>query len=187
MGSPWSFAVWGMDVIGPIEPATSNIHCFILVAIDYFTKWVEASTYKAVTKMVMAYFVRNNIVCRFGIQESIITDNVANLNRDLMRKICEKIRIVHRNSTAYRAPVNGAVEAANKNIRRILRKIVDNHRQWHEKLLFALLGYRTTMRSFTGATPYMLVYDTEAVIPVEVEIQSIRVIQEAKLVDAEWI
>ncbi|XP_033507982.1 uncharacterized protein [Nicotiana tomentosiformis] len=82
--------------------------------------------------------------------------------------------------------MNGEVEAANKNIKRILRNIVDNHRQWYEKLPFALLGYQTTMRTSTGATPYILVYGTEAGIPVEVKIPSFRVIQEAKLDDAEW-
>ncbi|XP_060210682.1 uncharacterized protein LOC132637639 [Lycium barbarum] len=55
--------------------------------------------------------------------------------------------------------MNGAVEAANKNIKKILRKITDSHRQWHEKLPYALLGYRTTARTSTGATPYMLVYE----------------------------
>ncbi|XP_060181867.1 uncharacterized protein LOC132611453 [Lycium barbarum] len=143
--------------------------------------------YKAVTKKVVADFVRNNIVCRFGIPESIITDNAANLNSDLMRKTCEKFRIAHRNSTAYRSQMNGAVEAANKNIKKILRKITDSHRQWHEKLPYALLGYRTTARTSTGATPYMLVYCSEAVIPAEVEIPSLRIIQDVGLDDAEWI
>ncbi|XP_075101805.1 uncharacterized protein LOC142177233 [Nicotiana tabacum] len=83
--------------------------------------------------------------------------------------------------------MNGAVEAAHKNIKRILRKIVDNHRQWHKKLAFALLGYRTTMRTSTREMPYILVYGTEADIPAEVEITSLIVIQEAKLDDAEWI
>nr|XP_033514017.1 uncharacterized protein LOC117278646 [Nicotiana tomentosiformis] len=83
--------------------------------------------------------------------------------------------------------MNGAVEAANKNIKRILRKIVDNHRKWHEKLSFALLSYQTTMRTSTGATPYMLVYGTEIVISPEIKIPSLRVIQEANLDDAEWI
>ncbi|XP_070046922.1 uncharacterized protein [Nicotiana tomentosiformis] len=94
-------------------------------AIDYFTKWVEASTYKAVMKKIVADFVRNIIDCRFGIPESIITDNAANLNSNLMREICEKFRIVHRNFTSYRPQMNGAVKAANKNIKRILRKIVE--------------------------------------------------------------
>nr|XP_016508180.1 PREDICTED: uncharacterized protein LOC107825783 [Nicotiana tabacum] len=145
---------------------------------------VKASTYKAVTKKVLEDFVRNNIVCRFGIPESLITDNAANINSDLMKEICENFRIIHRNSIAYKLQMNGAVEASNKNIKRILRKIVDNHRQWHDKLSFALLGYRTTMRTSSGKTPYMLVYGTEIVILVEVEIPSLRVIQEAKLYDA---
>ncbi|XP_060202331.1 uncharacterized protein LOC132630760 [Lycium barbarum] len=67
MTSPWPFAAWGIDVIGPIELAASDKHCFIFVAIDYFTKWMEVESYVSVTKKVMADFVRNNIVCRFGI------------------------------------------------------------------------------------------------------------------------
>ncbi|XP_049405281.1 uncharacterized protein LOC125868752 [Solanum stenotomum] len=187
MGSPWPFIACGMDVIGPIKPPASNGHRFILVTIDYFTKWVEASIYKAVTKKVVADFVCNNIVCRFGIPESIITNNATNLNNDLMKETCERFKIAHRNSTIYRPQMNEAVEAANKNIKKILRKIVYSHRQWHEKLPYALLGYRTTIRTSTGATPYMLVYGSEVVIPVEVEIPSLRIIQEVGLDDAELI
>ncbi|XP_070015075.1 uncharacterized protein [Nicotiana sylvestris] len=65
--------------------------------------------------------------------------------------------------------------------------MVENQKQLHEKLPFALLGYRTTVHISTEATPYMLVYGTEAVIPAEVEIPSLRIIQEAKLKDAKWI
>ncbi|XP_070022182.1 uncharacterized protein [Nicotiana sylvestris] len=83
--------------------------------------------------------------------------------------------------------MNGTVEAANKNINKILRKMIEKHKQWHEKLSFALLGYRTTVRTSTGATLYMLVYDTEVVIPAEVEIHSLRIIQEAELDDTEWV
>ncbi|XP_070054327.1 uncharacterized protein [Nicotiana tomentosiformis] len=83
--------------------------------------------------------------------------------------------------------MNGAVEVVNKNIKRILRKIVDNHRQWHEKLSFSLLGYHTTMRTTTRVMTYMLVDGTKVVIPVDVEIPSLRVIQEAKMDDANCI
>ncbi|XP_075091696.1 uncharacterized protein LOC142171884 [Nicotiana tabacum] len=83
--------------------------------------------------------------------------------------------------------MNGEIKVANKNIKRILQKTVDNNRQWNEKLPFTLLGYQTAMRTSTGAMPYMLVYGTEAVIPAEVEIPFLRVIHEAKLDDAEWI
>ncbi|XP_070004268.1 uncharacterized protein [Nicotiana sylvestris] len=79
------------------------------------------------------------------------------------------------------------MEAANKNINKILRKMVENHKQWHGNLPFALLGYRTTVRTSTGATPYLLFYGTEGVILIEGEIPSFRIIQQAELSDAEWI
>ncbi|XP_070029136.1 uncharacterized protein [Nicotiana sylvestris] len=65
--------------------------------------------------------------------------------------------------------------------------MLEKHKQWHEKLSFSLMVYRTTVRTSTGATPYMLVYGTEVVIPVKVEIPSLRIIQEAKLDDEEWV
>ncbi|XP_070022596.1 uncharacterized protein [Nicotiana sylvestris] len=105
------FAIWGMDVIGPIEPTTSNGHMFILVAINYFTKWVEAATCKAVTKKAIVDFVRDRIVCRFGVLESIIIDNAANLNSDLIKALCETFKIKHKNFTAYRPQMNGDVQA----------------------------------------------------------------------------
>nr|XP_004234859.1 uncharacterized protein LOC101259718 [Solanum lycopersicum] len=92
-------------------------------------QWVEAASYKSVTKKVVADFVRNNLICRFGVPQSIIIDNGANLNSHLMKEICEQFRIIHQKSTAYRPQMNGAVEAANKNIKKILRKIIDKHRE----------------------------------------------------------
>ncbi|XP_049388505.1 uncharacterized protein LOC125852866 [Solanum stenotomum] len=134
MATPWPFVAWGMDVIEPIEPKASNGHQFILVAVDYFTKWVEAITFK---------------------------------------EVCEQFKIVHHNFTPYRPKANGAVEAANKNIKKVLRKMVQ--------------GYHTTVRTSISATPYLLVYGTEAVIPVEVEISSLRIIVEAEIEDIEWV
>ena len=125
MSSPWPFVSWGMDVIGPIEPAASNGHRFILVAIDYFTMWVKAASYKSVTKKVVADFFCNNIICRFGVPESIINDNGTTINSHLMKEICEQFKIIRRNSTAYRPQMNGAVKAGNKNIKNILRKMID--------------------------------------------------------------
>ena len=80
----------------------------------------------------------------------------------------------HRSST-YRPQTNGAVEAANKNIKRILRKMVKTSRDWSEKLHFALWAYRTSFYTSTEATPYSLVYGMETVLPVEIEMGSLRV------------
>ncbi|PKI49032.1 hypothetical protein CRG98_030619 [Punica granatum] len=82
--------------------------------------------------------------------------------------------------------MNGAVEVANKNIKKIIEKMMVNYKDWHEMLPFALLAYQTSVRSSTGATPYSLVYGMEAVLPIEMEIPSMRVLVESKLKEAEW-
>ncbi|RDX84581.1 Gypsy retrotransposon integrase-like protein 1, partial [Mucuna pruriens] len=173
--SPWPFSMWGIDMIGPIEPKASNGHKFILVAIDYFTKWVEATSYSTVN--VVVKFIKRDIICRYGLSAHIITDN----------ELCEQFKIRHHNSTPYRPKMNGAVEAANKNIKKIVQKRVVTYKDWHEMLPYALHGYRTSVRTSTGATPYSLVYGTKAVFPIEVEIPSLRVLAEVKLEEAEWI
>ena len=96
MSALWPFVAWGMDVIGPIEPKASSGHRFILVAIDYFTKWVEVVTFRSVTKKVVVDFIHFNIICRFGIPKVIITDNAANLNSHLMQEVCYRFKIEHR-------------------------------------------------------------------------------------------
>ena len=84
MTSPWPFAMWGIDMIREIRPTASNGHRFILVAIDYFMKWVEAALFAAVTKNIVVRFIRQNLICRYGIPERIITDNGTNLNNTMI-------------------------------------------------------------------------------------------------------
>ena len=67
MTSPWLFLVWGIDVIGRIAPKASNWHEYIIVAIDYFTKWVEATSYSVLKAKHIARFLENNIIFRFGV------------------------------------------------------------------------------------------------------------------------
>ena len=83
--------------------------------------------------------------------------------------------------------MNGAVESTNKNIVKIMKKMAETHRDWHDKLLYALWAYRTSVRTSTGATPYLLAYGMEAVLLVEVEIPSLRILREAKLEEAKWV
>ena len=66
MTSPWPFSVWGIDVIGRIAPKASNGHKYILVAIDYFTKWVEVASYFVFKAKPMVRFLEENIICRLG-------------------------------------------------------------------------------------------------------------------------
>ena len=95
ISSPWPFSMWGIDMIKMIEPKASNGHCFILVAIDYFTKWVEATSYANVTKKVFVCFIKNNLICWYGVPRRIITDNGSNLNNNMMTELCKEFKIVH--------------------------------------------------------------------------------------------
>ncbi|RDY12617.1 gag-pol, partial [Mucuna pruriens] len=185
--SPWPFSMWGIDMIRPIEPKAFNGHRFILAAIYYFTKWVEATSYSTVTRSVVVKFIKRDIICRYGLPAHIITDNVTNLNNKMMTELCEQFKIRHHNSTPYRFKMNRAVEVANKNIKKIVQKMVITYKDWQEMLPYALHGYRTSVQTSTGATPYSLVYGTEAILPIEFKIPSLRVLAKVELEEAEWI
>ena len=99
----------------------------------------------------------------------------------------ELYNIEHHKSSPFRPQTNGAIKAADKNIRNILAKMVVAYKDWVEKLLFALWGYKTSIRASTRVTPYSLIYSSEAVLPIEVEIQSLRVLEETKILEEDWM
>ena len=72
--SPWPFSVWGIDIIENISPKSSNGHEYILVAIDYFTKWVEVASYARLTAVRVAKFIRSHIICRYGVPHDLISN-----------------------------------------------------------------------------------------------------------------
>ena len=184
--SPWPFLVWGIDIIGKISPKSSSGHEFILVTIDYFTKWVEAASYAKLTSARVASFIRSHIICRHGVPHELISNRRSHLRAEV-DTLLQRYGVQHHRSSAYRQQTNGAVEAANKNIKRILRKMVETSCDWSEKLPFALWAFRTSFRTFTGATPYSLVYGMEAVLPVEIEMGYLRATLEQQISETEWV
>ena len=86
----------------------------------------------------------------------------------------------------YRPQINRAVEAIDKNIKRILRRMVETSRDWLEKLSFALRAYQTSFCTSIRATPYLLVYGMETVLPVEIKMGSLRVALEQQILEADW-
>ena len=95
----------------------------------------------------------------------------------------ELYNIEHHKSSLFRPQANGVVEASNKNVKNILAKMVGIYKDWAEKLPFALLGYRTSIRVLIGAISYSLVFGSEAMLPIKVEIQSLRVLVESKVLE----
>src|SRR3954467_5126659 len=93
----------------------------------------------------------------------------------------------HHNSSPYRPKMDGVVEAANKKIKKMIQKMKITYKDWHEMLPFALHGYRTSACTSTGATPFSLVYGMEAVLPIEINFPSLRIMKEANLDENDWI
>ena len=75
-------------MIGMIEPKASNGYRFILISIDYFTKWVKAASYANVTRQVVTKFIKKEIICHYGVPRKIITNNASNLNNKMMSQLC---------------------------------------------------------------------------------------------------
>ncbi|CAM8890588.1 unnamed protein product [Rhodiola kirilowii] len=172
----WPFKAWGLDVVGPINPKASNRHTYILAATDYFSKWAEAVTLREVKKENMVDFITKHIIYRHGVPQRIVTDNGKQFSNKLMTNLCEKFKFKQYKSSMYNAPANGLVEAFNKTLCNLLRKVVGkSKRDWHEKIGEALWAYRTTYKTPTQATPYALVYGVEAVLPLELQIPSMRI------------
>jgi len=150
---PWSFRGWRIDLIGQIYPSSSKGHKFILVATDYFTKWVEAISLKTVTSKNMIDFVREHIVCHFRIPQTITTDQGSMVTSDEFKDFATSMGIRLLNSSPYYAQANGQAEASNKNlIKLIKRKIDEQPRKWHITLNEALWAYRMACHGSTKFT-----------------------------------
>ncbi|XP_004308902.1 PREDICTED: uncharacterized protein LOC101312011 [Fragaria vesca subsp. vesca] len=155
-------------------------HKFIIVATNFFTKWVKAEPLKVASANSVRNFIFRNIISRFGIPECIVTaDSVVKYLSDY------GIKLLH--STPYYAQSNGQAEASNKVILGILRKMLElNPRVWHEELYHTLWAYRTSKRSPTDTTPYALMYGHDAVLPLEINIASLCVQEQHQLLGEDY-
>ena len=151
---PWPFRGWGIDMISQIYPATSKGHKFILTAIDYFTKWVEAIPMKKVTAQDVITFVKEHIIYRFGILQTITTDQGSVFISDEFMNFANSMGIKIINSSPYYAQANGQAEASNKSlIKLIKRKIAEQPMKWHLTLADALWAYRMACHGSTKCSP----------------------------------
>ena len=119
--SPWPFVQWGMDLVGPL-PQASRQRKFIIVAIDYFTKWIEAEPLASITGASITKFFRNSIIYRFGIPKYLITDNGSQFASPDLRELCGKYNITQKFTSVYHPQANGQVENANRTILDGLKK-----------------------------------------------------------------
>ena len=121
MSVPWPFYRWGMDVLGPFPPAPGQVR-FLVVRIDYFTKWIEAEALASITSARIQRFFYRNIISRFGIPHSVVTDNGTQFTDRKFRELLEGLHIKQHFSSVEHPQTNGQAEAANKIILQGLQK-----------------------------------------------------------------
>ncbi|GKV43341.1 hypothetical protein SLEP1_g50644 [Rubroshorea leprosula] len=171
----WPFAQWGLHLLGPFVKGVGGV-THLVVGVDYFTKWVEARPLSSLTSKKVEDFVFSSIIYRYGIPNQIVADNGTQFNCSSFRDFCSSYGIKLQFTSVYHPESNGMVESVNKCILEGIKLKLEQHKaKWADELNNVLWAYRTTSRTTTGETPYHLAFGTEAVIPVEIGVPSLRV------------
>ncbi|GKB00930.1 reverse transcriptase domain-containing protein [Tanacetum coccineum] len=150
------FDIWGIDFMGPFPK--SHKFEYILVAVDYVSKWAEAQALPTNDARVVITFLKK-LFCHFGMPKALISDRGTHFCNKIMERTMKRYGVNHRFSTSYHPQTSGQVENTNIALKRILEKTVkDNPAIWSRKLDDALWAFRTAYKTPTGTTPYKLIY-----------------------------
>lgn len=143
-------------------------HKYIIVAIDYFSKWVEAKALVFANSIEVSCFLYEDVICRHSAPTIVITDNGTPFVNDLISKVCSGFYIEHRRTSKFHASANGQVERFNRTLGGGLRMLSNDEKDdWHLYLPGFLFAYRTMYQQTTRHTPFMMLYGREARTPFE--------------------
>ncbi len=154
------FERWGIDIVGPL-PVTERGNKYIVVAMDYFSRWPEAKALKSANAEEVAKFLYEEIICRFGAPKKIQSDQGTHFVNELIRKLTDKFRIRHSLSSPYHPQSNGLVERFNKTLCEGIAKVAENIMDWDQYIQPVLFAFRTKELRISNKSPYMLVYGRE--------------------------
>jgi hypothetical protein len=171
----WLLQRWGLDLLGPLPPAQGNLK-YVVVAVEYFSKWIEAKPLATMTSVTVQKFFWQNIVCRFGVPKAITVDNGTQFDVEAFKDFCDQIGTKIHFASVRHPESNDLVERANGIIMTGIMKLTFNQPRgkWPDELIKVVWSHNTTVSRSTGFTPFKLLFGDEAITPEEAKAGSIR-------------
>ncbi|BHF75659.1 hypothetical protein SprV_0501875500 [Sparganum proliferum] len=165
----------GVDIIGPLTYSTSG-HQYILVMVDYFTKWAEATPLRRQDALSVTTAFFNDWICRFGAPLSLHSDCGANFESKLVQDVCDQLHIHKTRTTPAHPEGNGQVERTNRTLINLLKAFAEHHRpfNWDTRLPYALMAYRAAVHSSTGCSPFFMVTGRTFRLPIDSHLPNVE-------------
>ncbi|KAK4394711.1 hypothetical protein Sango_1625400 [Sesamum angolense] len=175
--NPCPFDPWGMDLVEKLPRAMGQRE-YLIVAVDYFSKWVEAEPLSRISEKEIIKFVWKNIICRFGIPRAFIIDNGTQFQGKEFKRWCLELKIKQYFTFVGTPKSNGQTEVTSITILQHLKIHLDKAKgNWVDKIPGVLWAYRTTPRRSIGESPFNLVYGLEVIILAEIGEETLRIQQ----------
>jgi ribonuclease HI len=171
----WPLQRWGLDLLGPLPPTQGNLR-YVVVAVEYFSKWIEAKPLATITSVIVQKFFWQNIVCRFDVPKAITMDNGTQFDAEAFEEFCDQIGTKIHFISVRHPESNGLVERANGIIMTGIMKLIFNQPKgkWPHELIKVVWSHNTTISRSTSFTPFKLLFGDEAITPEEAKAGSIR-------------
>lgn len=171
------FDQWEIDFVGPTQPPGKKMGArYIITATKYLTRWAEAQPMKDCSADTMVRFIFKFILSRFGCPKILMSEKGSHFLNETIATLTEEFHIYHQKSTPYHPQVNGTIEAFNKSLENTLKKVCNvNTNDLDVCIPTVLWAYRTTCKKLTGKTTFRLVYEQEALIPMEYIMPSLQI------------